>query len=47
MNSSTASTSSTSNQLLLDQDRYYRTVLNGASRERHPVLELTYSLPID
>lgn len=47
MNSSTASTSSTSTQLLLDQDRYYRTVLNGASRERHPVLELTYSLPID
>lgn len=45
--SSGASTSSTSTQLLLDQDRYYRTVLNGASRERHPMLELTYSLPID
>ena len=43
----TASTSSTTTQLLLDQDRYYRTVLNGAKRERHPMLELTYSLPID
>lgn len=46
MNSS-ASTSSTQTQLLLDQDRYYRTVLNGAEADRHPMLELTYSLPID
>ena len=46
MNSS-ASTSSTQTQLLLDQDRYYRTVLNGTEADRHPMLELTYSLPID
>lgn len=46
MNTS-ASTSSTSTQLLLDQDRYYCTILNGASQARHPMLELTYSLPID
>jgi len=46
MNSS-ASTSSTSTQLLLDQDRYYRTVLNGPEKERRPMLELTYSLPLD
>lgn len=46
MNSS-ASTSSTSTQLLLDPDRYYRTVLNGTRQERHPMLELTYSLPVN
>lgn len=46
MNSS-ATTSSTTTQLLLDQDRYYRTVLNGYDDERHPSLELTFSIPID
>ena len=43
--SSSSSSSSKTYSTLMDKDRYYCAILNGASSERRPTLKIVYSVP--